>query len=67
MYPTYSLVVKFSYSIHIPDSKPTTVLTANHKLRIHNPITLRSGPHWNKLATPPRGIEYTIVYFHQCI
>ena len=63
----YCLVVKLSSIIHIPDSKPTTVHNSNHKLRIHHPLALWSCPCWSQPATLLRGIEYTVVHFHQCI
>ena len=66
MYHAYSLVVKLSYNIHILDSKPI-VPTSNHKLRIHDPITLRSGPHWSQPAKPLRRILYAVDHFHKCI
>ena len=67
MYGAYSLVVKLSYSIHIPVNKLTTVPTPNHKFRIHDSITVWSGPCWSQTAMLLRGIDYTLVHFHQCI
>ena len=58
---------KLSCIIHIPDSKPTTVPTPNHKLRIYHPMTLWCSLHQSQAATLLRGIEYALIHLHQCI